>query len=1123
MNKRLLGAKKLTEFALGVAMALAVVGCERAKPRSHADGARLQLAITLPTWEPAKGEGPLSLLNAGPGYAPVHLSLSVESAKGVHFKGVLDLKNPVVSLDVPFGAVDVSAAFLAVPLQPGQTLEQFCELRRTQEPGARGTDPYLTSVAGGKFEITPTTEELPLRFEALKKSAWKPLPLVVQRPGGRPEGEAEALVFRDGITGQALIPACETQPTAVRPDEQGRVVLNVPLVEPASLLRLSLKENDFDFLPALVRAASGTPPLPHRVDLALQTVVPVADTFDFFNENLSVRRKLEQGFSLLRPVPNLSFTPEVRPVGNVRLKLANRDPLVRYLCSSGASMPDPVDCLERFEVLVSQTQAAPQQLPVFVRVEDAQGGVSKPQALVVPLPALPGKPRTLRRIGSALEASLTWEPVEGALFCEIFVNEESKPLTSEVANIKFGGTGLPIATASALEVRVRAVSALGRGDFEIFRNAPPPAPVVSVSPSIAGKFSTLTCTASGSTDADGDAVTYSYSWFKKGTVIAGQTSSTLAGQFVANDDIVCKASAGDGIASSEAVASGTVNIQNTAPTAPSSVILAPTTAGKFSTLTCSAAGSLDVDGDTVTSLTYWFKGITLMNGQTGSTLSGQFVKGDSITCKVQASDGALSSSLAESNTVTIQNTAPSAPSAVTVTSTVPTRAGTFMCGYAGGSDADGDTLVPVYAWQVNGTAVSGQTSSMLSGSHPDVVVGGNVTCAVALNDTVATGSAMESAGVTVQNTAPTISAIENVLSHRGETSPAVAFTIEDLESTLSCSASSLTVTSNSNDALIPSSNITFEGTAPNCTMVLMPDPNLTGSSSLVLSVSDGSLSAQSAFTFTVDGSTLTDATFGTSGTRRAFFDATTGRHWGFVAREAGTSHTIYIENSSDGATWTSVTALTNQSADFAVTARDGSVYLASSTGSAVTVRAGTLSANAVSFAAPVTVFTATGGDRVTNPVTVLNGTGQLWVGALHRNALGAQPQVRRSTNAAIVSLASWQAPTSLGGRGQAPSMSLVPRTGDDLYLIVQREAVEGFAFSGGAWSAQMTGGVQSWLERVSLADHGFGDEFPCGCPGHRFDWEPLRRRRLHQRWGHECKPHGPLGRGGLAGPGFGDD
>ncbi len=852
MDKRLLRPTELQwralSLALGLGLLLGLVSCGRSKSRSDVNGGRLQVAITLPPWEPAERRGLLSLLDEGPGYAPMHLALRVESAKGVHFKGVVDLKNPLVSLDAPLGAVQVSAAFLAVPLQPGQTLKQYCELRRSSESGAFGSDPILTSVAGGKFEITANTEELPLRFEALKLSAWKPLPLVMQMSGARAEGKA--LFFRDGISGQAIISPCESEPTAVEPDDEGRLVLNVPLVDPPSLLRLSKQDNDFDFLPELVKVASGTRPLPHRVDLALRSVVPVADTFDFFGEDWSVRRKLEQGFSLLRPVPSLAFTPDVRPIGIVRLKLDNRAPFARYLCSSEASMQESVDCLERFQVLLSPTQSASQRLPVFVRVEDAEGLVSKTQALVLPLPPLPGKPQNVKRSGTGDEANLTWEPVDGALFYEAFLNVDSKPLTTDAPNLKLGGSGMPITTA--VEVRVRAVNALGRGDFEILRNAAPRAPVVSLGRSNAGNASTLTCAASGSTDAEGDPVTYAYSWFRNGSVVAGQTVATLAGPFVQGDSFICKASAGDGTANSELVASASVTIENIAPTAPSLVSLTPPTAGSSSMLTCAASGSTDADGDATTYITYWYKGVALMNGQTASTLAGQFVKGDSITCKVQASDGTLSSGIVESNTLTIQNSAPSAPATATITASAPTRASTFNCGYGGGSDHDNDALTPIYVWYVNGAAVNGQTSSTLSGLNPAVVVGGIVVCSVALNDGTTTSAATASAGLAVQNTPPTLSAIENMMIPLGEIGPTIAFTIEDIDSTLACSASSLSVTSNSNTTLIPPSNISFAGIAPNCTTTLSPAANQTGTSSLTLQVSDGTLTAQRTFTFSVD-------------------------------------------------------------------------------------------------------------------------------------------------------------------------------------------------------------------------------------------------------------------------------
>jgi predicted extracellular nuclease len=78
----------------------------------------------------------------------------------------------------------------------------------------------------------------------------------------------------------------------------------------------------------------------------------------------------------------------------------------------------------------------------------------------------------------------------------------------------------------------------------------------------------------------------------------------------------------------------------------------------------------------------------------------------------------------------------------------------------------------------------------------------------------------------------------------------VAFTIGDVDSTLSCSAANVTATSG-NGTLLPVANIVISGTAPNCIATLTPAANLSGTSLVTLTVSDGALTASDSFTLTV--------------------------------------------------------------------------------------------------------------------------------------------------------------------------------------------------------------------------------------------------------------------------------
>ncbi|NBR24987.1 MAG: tandem-95 repeat protein, partial [Micrococcales bacterium] len=103
-----------------------------------------------------------------------------------------------------------------------------------------------------------------------------------------------------------------------------------------------------------------------------------------------------------------------------------------------------------------------------------------------------------------------------------------------------------------------------------------------------------------------------------------------------------------------------------------------------------------------------------------------------------------------------------------------------------------------------------------------------------------------SATITISavNDAPVVAAIDTQTTNE-DTTKVVSYTISDVDSTLNCT-SSISVTSAS-----PVSSITKGGTAPNCTLTVVPIANANGSSTISVTASDGSLSATQSFTFTV--------------------------------------------------------------------------------------------------------------------------------------------------------------------------------------------------------------------------------------------------------------------------------
>jgi hypothetical protein len=121
------------------------------------------------------------------------------------------------------------------------------------------------------------------------------------------------------------------------------------------------------------------------------------------------------------------------------------------------------------------------------------------------------------------------------------------------------------------------------------------------------------------------------------------------------------------------------------------------------------------------------------------------------------------------------------------------------------------------------------------------------------NGTASTGWYIDSIALTgdfavTSNAAPTISAVADQTTDEDTASASIAFTVGDAET----AAGSLTVTAASSDqAVVPSGGITLGGSGANRTVVLAPEPEASGPTTITLTVSDGELSADTSFLFTV--------------------------------------------------------------------------------------------------------------------------------------------------------------------------------------------------------------------------------------------------------------------------------
>jgi hypothetical protein len=224
------------------------------------------------------------------------------------------------------------------------------------------------------------------------------------------------------------------------------------------------------------------------------------------------------------------------------------------------------------------------------------------------------------------------------------------------------------------------------------------------------------------------------------------------------------------------------------------------------------------------------------------------------------SPGSATVTIADNDLPTVTVTATDASASETAPNT-----GTYTITRTGSTAA---ALTVNYA--MSGTATNGTDYTSLSGSVTiaagsatatvtltpidDALVEGNETAILTISANAAyTVGSPASATVTiadndVANTPPTISNIANLTINEDTATSAIPFTVGDTQT----AANLLTVSgTSSNTTLVPNGNIVFGGSGANRTVTITPVANGFGTTTITVTVSDGSLTASDTFVLTV--------------------------------------------------------------------------------------------------------------------------------------------------------------------------------------------------------------------------------------------------------------------------------
>lgn len=204
-------------------------------------------------------------------------------------------------------------------------------------------------------------------------------------------------------------------------------------------------------------------------------------------------------------------------------------------------------------------------------------------------------------------------------------------------------------------------------EIKVFDEAPPSIDAASISPVPATTVDDLLATASGHFDLSGDPERYRYAWYSDdgtGTLSLDASVSTNTypnGKTTKGDlvrvDITPFNSIGDGTT----VASAVVEIENSAPTAPT-IAISPAAPQPTDPLNCQiVTESWDDDGDPITYSFEWYQNGTVTAITTNVVTAGTAQHGDTWECVVTPNDGEDNGPSDSDSVVLTDVTAPDAP------------------------------------------------------------------------------------------------------------------------------------------------------------------------------------------------------------------------------------------------------------------------------------------------------------------------------------------------------------------------------------------------------------------------------------------------------------------------------
>ncbi|MFP4117231.1 MAG: FlgD immunoglobulin-like domain containing protein [Salinivenus sp.] len=248
-------------------------------------------------------------------------------------------------------------------------------------------------------------------------------------------------------------------------------------------------------------------------------------------------------------------------------------------------------------------------------------------------------------------------------------------------------------------------------------NAPPTKPTVTFAPTSPKTGDDIVASAEGSTDPDGDDVTYEFAWYKDGgdeppsPIVTGPTLSSDHTSSGETWRVVAIPSDGENTGEPD---EAKVVIDTTGPTQPT-VSIQPADPRTTDDLVASAEGSTDPDGGTVTYQYAWYRDGDLQTDLTDATVAAALTARGEQWRVVVTPDNGTATGPSNDASVTIRNSAPSAPT-VTLSPTSPRTSDDLVVSVEGSTDPDGDDITHEYTWYKDGEVQSSLSGATVSSS-----------------------------------------------------------------------------------------------------------------------------------------------------------------------------------------------------------------------------------------------------------------------------------------------------------------------------------------------------------------------------------------------------------------------